>query len=104
MSNTVEELEKMELWHCAGSTQTLLSKLSANSKKVCLIIVDYAALFTNADYIRTLVNNYNSLECIVVDRFHETGKYEVHSRDKILNNNNYLKSFACREVPSRRSK
>ncbi|KAI8877391.1 hypothetical protein K501DRAFT_326548 [Backusella circina FSU 941] len=48
MPNVVEELEKMELNYCAGSTQT-------NIKKVCLVIVDYAGLSTNPDDIRTLV-------------------------------------------------
>ncbi|KAI8080449.1 hypothetical protein BDF21DRAFT_339960, partial [Thamnidium elegans] len=98
MPNVVEELEKMELNYCAGSTQTLLSKLSANIKKVCLLIVDYAGLSTNPDDIRTLVNNYNCLECIVVDRSYETGKYKVYSCSKILNNDNYLKPFACRKA------
>ncbi|RCH88804.1 hypothetical protein CU097_010506 [Rhizopus azygosporus] len=63
MPNTVEELEKMELRHCAGSTQTLLSKLSANTKKVCLVIVDYAALSTDADDIRTLVTYLKPFAC-----------------------------------------
>ncbi|KAI8098320.1 uncharacterized protein B0P05DRAFT_460701, partial [Gilbertella persicaria] len=55
MPNAVKEPETMELNYCAGSTQTLLSKLSANIKKVCLVIVDYAGLSTNPDDIRTLV-------------------------------------------------
>ncbi|KAI9358399.1 hypothetical protein BD770DRAFT_320880 [Pilaira anomala] len=101
MPDVVEELEKMELNYCTGSTQTLLSKLSANIKKVCLVIVDYAGLSTNPDDIRTLVV---CLEYIVVDRFRETGKYEVYSRSKILNNDNYLKPFACRKALPRRSK
>ncbi|KAG0748649.1 hypothetical protein G6F57_006368 [Rhizopus arrhizus] len=90
MPNVVEELEKMELNYCVGSTQTLLSKLSANIKKVCLVIVDYAGLSTNPDNIRTLVNNHSCLECIMVDRFRERGKYEMYSRAEILNNDNYL--------------
>ncbi|CAO3667317.1 hypothetical protein G6F70_001560 [Rhizopus microsporus] len=69
----------MELNSCAGRTQTLLSKLSANIKIVCLASIDYAALSTKPDDIRTLVNNYSYLECIVVDRLRETGKYEVYS-------------------------
>ncbi|GAA5809109.1 hypothetical protein MFLAVUS_002513 [Mucor flavus] len=101
MPNAAEELEKMELNYCAGSTQTLLSKLSVNIKKVCIAVVDYAGLSTNPDDIRTLVN---CLECIVVDRFRETGKYEVYSRSKILNNDNYLKPFACRKALPHRSK
>ncbi|KAI9274147.1 hypothetical protein EDC94DRAFT_510028, partial [Helicostylum pulchrum] len=82
----------------------LLSKLSANIKKVCIVIVDYAGLSTNPDDIRTLVNTYSCLECIVVDRFRETEKYEVYSRSKILNNDNYLNPFACCKALPHRSK
>ncbi|KAG2222274.1 hypothetical protein INT45_006953 [Circinella minor] len=46
MSNTDEKLTQMKLDHCAGSTQTLLKHLSSTEKKVCLVIVDYAALST----------------------------------------------------------
>ncbi|CAO3702354.1 unnamed protein product [Rhizopus stolonifer] len=94
----------MELNHYHGSTQTLLSKLSANVKKVCLVVVDYAGLSTNPDNIRSLVKNYRCLECIVVDRFHETGKYEIYHRSEILTNNHRLNHFACRKALPHRSK
>jgi hypothetical protein len=40
----------------------------------------------------------------MVDRFRETGKYEVYSRGETLNNDNYLKPFACRKALPHRSK
>ncbi|KAG1175249.1 hypothetical protein G6F46_012331 [Rhizopus delemar] len=97
MSNTDEELVQMELDNCAGSTQTLLAYLSSTEKKVCLIIVDYAALSTKSADVLALVKNHKSLEYIVVDRLKETGRYEVYRRIEILQTSDCLDSFDYRK-------
>ncbi|KAI9009381.1 hypothetical protein CLU79DRAFT_675854, partial [Phycomyces nitens] len=65
-------------------------------KKVCLVIVDYAALSTDPDDILLLVKNYKSLEYIVVDRFQDVGKHKVYLRNYILKTLEQLASFDCR--------
>ncbi|KAI7859247.1 hypothetical protein BDC45DRAFT_432964 [Circinella umbellata] len=55
MSNTDEKLTQMKLGHCSGSTQTLLKHLSSTEKKVCLVIVDYAALSTVPADVQALI-------------------------------------------------
>ncbi|CEG71606.1 hypothetical protein RMATCC62417_07312 [Rhizopus microsporus] len=87
---------------CAGNTQSLLTCLSTTTKKVCLVIVDYAALSTDPDDILLLVKNYKSLGYIVVDRFQDVGKYEVFQRNYILKTPEQLASFDCRpKLPHR---
>ncbi|KAI9277402.1 hypothetical protein BY458DRAFT_104855 [Sporodiniella umbellata] len=87
---------------CVGNTQSLLTYLSSTTKKVCLVIVDYAALSTDLDDILLLVKNYESLECIIVDRFQDVGKYEVYRRNDILKTPGQLALFDCRpKLPQR---
>lgn len=97
----------------------LLTRLSSKTKKVCLVIVDYAALSTDPDDILLLVKyvlipysfidkhaltltdaishrNYKSLEYIVVDRFQDVEKYEVYLRNYILKTPEQLTSFDFR--------
>ncbi|KAG2219380.1 hypothetical protein INT45_006088 [Circinella minor] len=81
---------------CIGNTQSLLTYLSSTTKQVCLVIVDYAALSTDPHDILLLVKNYKSLECIIVDRFQDVGKYEVYRRNDILKTPEQLASFDCR--------
>lgn len=54
-----------DLSGCVGNTQSLLNYLSSTTKKVCLVIVDYAALSTDPHDILLLIKNYKSLECIM---------------------------------------
>ncbi|KAG2227196.1 hypothetical protein INT45_008440 [Circinella minor] len=96
---------------CVGNTQSLLTYLSSTTKQVWLVIVDYAALSTDPHDILLLVNtdadttsqrNSKSLECIIVDRFQDVGKYEVYRRNDILKTPEQLTSFDCRpKLPHR---
>ncbi|KAI8887166.1 hypothetical protein K501DRAFT_269136 [Backusella circina FSU 941] len=81
----------------------LLKYLSSTEKKVCLVIVDYAALSTVPVDVQALVKNHKSLEYIVVDRLKETGRYEVYRRMKILQTPDCLDSFNCRKGLPHRS-
>lgn len=102
-----------------------LTCLSSTTKKICLVIVGYAALSTDPDDILLLVKyvfipqlfidththtltdaishrNYKSLEYIIVDRFQDVGKYEVYRRNDILKTPEQLASFDCRpKLPHR---
>ncbi|KAG0885801.1 hypothetical protein G6F15_003898 [Rhizopus arrhizus] len=87
---------------CVGNTQSSLMCLSSTTKKICLVIVGYAALSTDPDDILLLVKNYKSLEYIIVDRFQDVGKYEVYRRNDILKTPEQLASFDCRpKLPHR---
>ncbi|KAI8334481.1 hypothetical protein BD560DRAFT_378436 [Blakeslea trispora] len=87
---------------CVENTQSLLTYLSSTTKKVCLVIVDYAALSTDPHDIMLLIKNYKSLECIIVDRFKDIRKYEVYRRNNILKTPEQLESFDCRpKLPQR---
>lgn len=91
-----------DLSGCVGNTQSLLNYLSSTTKKVCLVIVDYAALSTDPHDILLLIKNYKSLECIIVDRFKDVGKYEVYRRNDIIKSPEQLVSFDCRpKLPQR---
>lgn len=80
----------------------LLNYLSSTTKKVCLVIVDYAALSTDPHDILLLIKNYKSLECSIVDRFKDVGKYEVYRRNDIIKSPEQLVSFDCRpKLPQR---
>ncbi|KAI7849803.1 hypothetical protein BDC45DRAFT_266637 [Circinella umbellata] len=101
--DSTNEQDFTDINGCVGNTQALLNYLSSTTRLVCMVIVDYAALSTDPDDIVRLVKNYNSLECIVVDRFKDVGKYEVYRRNEILQTPEQLAAFDCRQGYPHRS-
>ncbi|RCH98393.1 hypothetical protein CU097_011546 [Rhizopus azygosporus] len=88
----------MELDNCAA----LLIYLSSTEEKVCLVVVDYAALSTEPSDALTLVKNHKAIEYIFVERLKETGRYEVYRRVETLQSPDCLESFDCRDgIPHR---
>jgi hypothetical protein len=60
-----------DLPRCAGNTQDLYQAISDSHRKVRLIIIDFAGLCTNIDYLRHFLQTNKTIVEIVVDLGHK---------------------------------
>ncbi|CAO3694552.1 unnamed protein product [Rhizopus stolonifer] len=75
-----------------------------NNNKVCLVVLGHAGLSTNREDLEQLVSENESLQRIVVDTMPFNNKVMIYERQKLLNEEQTMKAFECRNRPLQRSK
>ncbi|KAI8982141.1 hypothetical protein BDF20DRAFT_818373 [Mycotypha africana] len=85
------------------NAQDLLRHLSDN-EKVCLVVLDHAGLSTNREDLEQLINDNESHQKLIVDTMPFNNKVTVYERQKLLNKQQTMKAFECRNRPLQRSK
>ncbi|KAI8064321.1 uncharacterized protein B0P05DRAFT_581019 [Gilbertella persicaria] len=88
-----------------GNTQDMLRHIN-NNNKVCLVVLDHAGLSTNREDLEQLVSisDNESLQKIIVDTLPFNNKVTIYERQKLLNEQQTMKAFECRNRPLQRSK
>ncbi|KAI8079133.1 hypothetical protein BDF21DRAFT_340080 [Thamnidium elegans] len=86
-----------------GNTQGMLRHIKDNNK-VCPVVLDHAGLSTNREDLEQLVSDNESLQKIIVDTLPFNNKVTIYGRQKLLDEQQTMKAFECRNRPLQRSK
>ncbi|KAI8095653.1 hypothetical protein BDF21DRAFT_406406 [Thamnidium elegans] len=75
-----------------------------STKKICLVVLDYAGLTTDPNDLKKFLETNKNIEKAVVDNLPKNNKVEIFERKEILNNPSRLEAFKCRSNTCQRSK
>ncbi|ORX47698.1 hypothetical protein DM01DRAFT_1322371 [Hesseltinella vesiculosa] len=87
----------------AGSMQDMLSFITRQSK-VCLVALDHAGITTNKADLAEFLSNNQQIEKLVIDRLPFTNKVEEYDCSQLLDDEEKLNDFDCRQRAYQRSK
>ncbi|ORX63074.1 hypothetical protein DM01DRAFT_1331159, partial [Hesseltinella vesiculosa] len=90
------EFDMHQLQNTSGNTQALISYL-AMTKKVCMVVIDYAGLTTNARDLKEWLSANPNLENIIVDQLPIQHEIKIFNRAQLLNDAKTLELFNCRK-------
>ncbi|ORX42678.1 hypothetical protein DM01DRAFT_1330024 [Hesseltinella vesiculosa] len=86
-----------------GTMQDLISYL-ATTKKVCLVVIDFAGLSTNVEDLFCFIRNNGNIEKIIVDCLPFENNVKVYERSSLLKDTEALHEFSYRQRFTQRSK
>ncbi|ORX52439.1 hypothetical protein DM01DRAFT_1323617 [Hesseltinella vesiculosa] len=86
-----------------GNTQDLISFIAA-TENVCLVVLDFAGITTDAEDLRSFVQDNSNLKMIVIDQLPFQHEVKLFQRNQLLNDPQALENFICRKSCVQRSK
>ncbi|KAI8079892.1 uncharacterized protein BX664DRAFT_303026 [Halteromyces radiatus] len=92
-----------QLKNASGTTQDLISYLAA-TKKVCMVVLDFAGLTTNVKDLKQWLCDNPNLENIIIDQLPIQHKIKIFNRAQLLNDVKTLELFNCRTGCVQRAK
>ncbi|KAI8095814.1 hypothetical protein BDF21DRAFT_374229 [Thamnidium elegans] len=78
-----------------GGMQDLLTYIRTRDK-VCIVVIDFAGLTTNSKDLEQFLRNNPNIVKLIVDKLPHTNSIHVYNSDELLNDQNKLQEFKCR--------
>ncbi|KAI8641450.1 hypothetical protein BD408DRAFT_418058, partial [Parasitella parasitica] len=78
-----------------GDMQDLLAYIRTRDK-ICIVVIDFAGLTTNSEDLEQFLRNNPNIVKLIVDKLPHTNSIHVYNSDELLNNQNKLQEFKCR--------
>ncbi|ORX63123.1 hypothetical protein DM01DRAFT_1369663 [Hesseltinella vesiculosa] len=105
MANRDKAAKNPKIDHVAGTTQDLLDLLRTTTTNVCLVVIDFLGLSTNADDVLDLFRLHPFLKKSVVDCIPFNNKTYTIDREDALDSPSVISQFReARPAPRQRSK
>ncbi|KAI8882215.1 hypothetical protein K501DRAFT_187250, partial [Backusella circina FSU 941] len=78
-----------------GDMQDLLAYIRTRDK-ICIVVIDFAGLTTNSEDLEQFLRNNPNIVKLIVDKLPHTNSIHVYNSDELLNDQNKLQEFKCR--------